>query len=881
MSSRPNPLTRPSSKTHASFDDASTLDSSSLRKAALSPISRSQTPFDSKSSQSSKTEALHGVPFIMAFTAPSPTPLTDTHRAPSTLSPLSKGILERKDISFNADKPGHGRIPSRSDGMEEYIPPSLIPPEHHVIDKAKFPPSDTDYKYEYDEKERVWKATVFPGLRPSSRREVVLLDKWLNDQLTQSMSRNKDPIEIVREAQFLYSASFNEIVRQVSVHCQERGKLLSKIWNRYIQLFEIVMELRDQEKEQFAAKLAASESAIQNLRMDLENQVLTLQLQFQSERRALLHQQQRLEQHINKLSQENTTRLDHERNMKLKLKAVMSLVMQTKKSKNEVATDDIEQELASLNVDDDDTNAQISPHRRQSDIMSEIPILPTRASKTKDSEPPSSTSQPPSLLTILSHATAGASPRNRGAKSESSHSEAANPTNSPTTPSAPDSIVATIHGSNTGPESRANIQILRGGVLIPERWLKFLRSIPKDASQASVLSEDWINGFIMFMYRAVAEDILMTYPRLSKGLAQKSQPGRPKPFSTENRDIQPEAGTYNPKMARLSLPDMIYSYFLQLYGLRSTAEKHLLDLANTLLTLSNPKTRPRMHLFARFAGLYDELPRDALDFYIYESCMLSMTFSRIYRPGTVDSVQPFCFCKDEGIKLPYNIVLEALQATFAFLPPDSLSELQNSVELNSLIDDGTGKKEILAHLYLTLGANKWYEMSSQSLGQFEKSVRSSLTGLISFDNFIVGIQRLDGSRSRTEVLQMFREAIMNSSDNGEDISHDAIEDILRKNGLLRDNSAAVIGEIVKDESRTQLKAAEFAFLTENWNAYFNSIEDLSDDLLRRKLISAQVHAEMHDQMKFMSKLIASEADPALVLSSFRLLLVRIYQFTST
>ncbi len=38
----------------------------------------------------------------------------------------------------------------KGDSTDDYIPQTMIPSEHHLIDKTMFPPSDTDYKYEYD-----------------------------------------------------------------------------------------------------------------------------------------------------------------------------------------------------------------------------------------------------------------------------------------------------------------------------------------------------------------------------------------------------------------------------------------------------------------------------------------------------------------------------------------------------------------------------------------------------------------------------------------------------------------------------------------------------------------------------------------------------------
>ena len=101
------------------------------------------------------------------------------------------------------------------------------------------------------EKEKLWATKVFPSTKPTGRKEVLLLENWLNKMLQENIAKVVDPLEAVKEAQKLYNICFHELSRQVWVQCAERGQLMEKLWNRYLQLFEHVLRMRENEREQY------------------------------------------------------------------------------------------------------------------------------------------------------------------------------------------------------------------------------------------------------------------------------------------------------------------------------------------------------------------------------------------------------------------------------------------------------------------------------------------------------------------------------------------------------------------------------------------------------------------------------------------------------
>eukprot|EP01022_Parablepharisma_sp_SALTPOND_P016891 TRINITY_DN2585_c1_g1_i1.p1 TRINITY_DN2585_c1_g1~~TRINITY_DN2585_c1_g1_i1.p1 ORF type:complete len:1175 (+),score=163.86 TRINITY_DN2585_c1_g1_i1:92-3526(+) len=73
---------------------------------------------------------------------------------------------------------------------------------------------------------------------PSGRNDAIALLSWLNtifDKL------NKEPLKELERyelAQTVYYIAFAEVIRQVSVHCLERGLLMRKLWQSYVSLIE-------------------------------------------------------------------------------------------------------------------------------------------------------------------------------------------------------------------------------------------------------------------------------------------------------------------------------------------------------------------------------------------------------------------------------------------------------------------------------------------------------------------------------------------------------------------------------------------------------------------------------------------------------------------
>ncbi|OHS96789.1 hypothetical protein TRFO_36979 [Tritrichomonas foetus] len=112
-----------------------------------------------------------------------------------------------------------------------------------------------------------WRAAHFHSGAPASRREVELLGEWLNSVLADNLENHDNPLDIVTNAQHWFSVAFNELIRQVSVTCAERGRLFACIWKRNQDLFQKLIEVQRDEREYI---LSCHKDRVQFLKTDLE-----------------------------------------------------------------------------------------------------------------------------------------------------------------------------------------------------------------------------------------------------------------------------------------------------------------------------------------------------------------------------------------------------------------------------------------------------------------------------------------------------------------------------------------------------------------------------------------------------------------------------------
>uniref|UniRef100_A0ABI7WG68 Axonemal dynein light chain domain containing 1 n=1 Tax=Felis catus TaxID=9685 RepID=A0ABI7WG68_FELCA len=126
---------------------------------------------------------------------------------------------------------------------------------HHPIRRTKFkylidhPVSLTGAGSKYttlltDHENRL---LLFPSMKPNKRVEVVQLNDVMDAMLERAGVENQEYtgptkmhklLHMLKKEQTIYNTVFHELIRQVSVDCADRGELLSKIRERYVQMLD-------------------------------------------------------------------------------------------------------------------------------------------------------------------------------------------------------------------------------------------------------------------------------------------------------------------------------------------------------------------------------------------------------------------------------------------------------------------------------------------------------------------------------------------------------------------------------------------------------------------------------------------------------------------
>ena len=79
--------------------------------------------------------------------------------------------------------------------------------------------------------------------------KVVDLSEWLNQMLDNISRQSKLRVgEMFEHIQLIYTVCLKEIIRQVKTQCTERGQLLEKIWEAYIELLDRTIKENVEEK---------------------------------------------------------------------------------------------------------------------------------------------------------------------------------------------------------------------------------------------------------------------------------------------------------------------------------------------------------------------------------------------------------------------------------------------------------------------------------------------------------------------------------------------------------------------------------------------------------------------------------------------------------
>ncbi|KAG8517158.1 Axonemal dynein light chain domain-containing protein 1, partial [Galemys pyrenaicus] len=125
---------------------------------------------------------------------------------------------------------------------------TLIPEEFHIVSNTGVSGLECyDDKYTTLLTDSENRLLLFPSMKPNKRVEVIQLKDVMDAMLERAGVEIQDytgPTKMhkllytMKKEQTVYNTVFHEVIRQVSVDCADRGELLSKIRERYVQMLD-------------------------------------------------------------------------------------------------------------------------------------------------------------------------------------------------------------------------------------------------------------------------------------------------------------------------------------------------------------------------------------------------------------------------------------------------------------------------------------------------------------------------------------------------------------------------------------------------------------------------------------------------------------------
>ncbi|XP_011806513.1 PREDICTED: axonemal dynein light chain domain-containing protein 1 [Colobus angolensis palliatus] len=125
---------------------------------------------------------------------------------------------------------------------------TLIPEEFHIVSSTGVSGLECyDDKYTTLLTDSENRLLLFPSMKPNKRVEVAQLNHVMDTMLERAGVENQEYtgptkmhklLHILKKEQTIYNTIFHELIRQVSVDCADRGELLSKVRERYVQMLD-------------------------------------------------------------------------------------------------------------------------------------------------------------------------------------------------------------------------------------------------------------------------------------------------------------------------------------------------------------------------------------------------------------------------------------------------------------------------------------------------------------------------------------------------------------------------------------------------------------------------------------------------------------------
>ena len=769
----------------------------------------------------------------------------------------------KPDTSFLLDRPGHGQIPSRG-AQTSQIPPSVIPPQHYLVESSPVPPPEVDkYAVEYDSEAKLWHTTVFPALRPSGRRDVLLLERWLNTMLESQRLDNMGPIEVLSQVQDIFSMCFNEIVRQVSVHCVERGRLMHAIWSRYCELFEHLSTITRRDRAQYDAALEElnNDNTVQVRRMkvdatdatsqlmhscqELNNEILKLQRELastQEDLKTALRQKEKTKTDFGRIREylrdaekktkeqdRNVARLTRElRETRLERDRIeasfrFQLAMAQRKNNSELAEDEkgmfVNRDLsARLHAQITASLDSLEPHAETNASLTALMETLEDFVDTMDPVRHLGEDEPPDMdagLETLWEDAEIQTDEARGVDDDDGAGPGQGVTTTASGSRLPDSdAVAEAQRRATHQSKQSQSRGRRR--FNDEDFDTMLASLKVGGKQGNVRDVQWASRLLSQLY------------------AEKMQ-----------ADLaDDEEGT-----PRLALTEFCYDFFLSKFGVKQMAQDLLLDL---LTTVERFDTQPK---FAVFRRLCSRKMLDQLDFYLFVLHYVesSVGVTTVADDGTA------------GLAMSAAAAEETAEFVFSDMDASMRATLQMQVE-RLTIDADTVDIDVFLKL-LVDEFDRELRRSNERLRLLFRAGDTNNDSVLSYEEFRELCRHVKASITDRAIMHMFREALQLGANDTNEIPVDVFVKVARAHKL-----DPVGGTMTREIDREALDLKVRHMFVNDWNTIQPMLKRSIQKLEAIESVPSDVVAKIHDRFKIIEASIANKEEMETTYVYYRMLM---------
>ena len=289
-----------------------------------------------------------------------------------------KTLKESSNILHKVDAPNMTtRLVEPDDQNDSDSAISRIPKQYHITKTFPIFPKDyADKGYRVYNKDGIWNVVLWPSNNPDTREDVIylsdavrlMLDEIQADMSTYTEQTNSTDVQKAKTAASqliqlfdrrvsLLKVALDEITRQVSKHCTERGTLLSFLIDNLLGAFKEIpahyntaLRILKKESDQLRVSLDAKNMEIESQGKDLNERIQLMVI----ERRMEKEWHAQLEEQLKKWRQQ----IDN-----YKLKAQEQIKMEREMHEQQI--DNLRKVVADLRQDKDGLTEQVQHHRTE------------------------------------------------------------------------------------------------------------------------------------------------------------------------------------------------------------------------------------------------------------------------------------------------------------------------------------------------------------------------------------------------------------------------------------------------------------------------------------------------------------------------------------